>query len=308
MPLPAFHILTFPGKYPNMNKTLHKIYIVSFFLISILVTFLFVYNGYHYYTTPLDHRFFMPQNNMLKPSGFIGHGAGILGSLMMIVGVSVYMLRKRIRRFHGFGYLSNWLEFHIFLCTLGPILVLFHTAFKFGGIVAVSFWSMTAVVLSGIIGRFLYVQIPRTIQGQVIGFKELHQMSEQLNARLKDDFNVSPAILVSLDKYSSFESYTRLTPAKSIKILFLSYFQIRSVLKKLKKELLKHGKNIPDVKEIIKTAKSKLVLSRRIGLLKTMQGIFRYWHVVHLPFAIIMFIIMFVHIAVTIIFGYRWIF
>ena len=308
MPLPAFLILTFPGKYSNMNKTLHKIYIASFFLISILVTFLFVYNGYSYYTTPLDHRFFMPQNNMLKPSGFIGHGAGILGSLMMIVGVSVYMVRKRIRRFHGFGYLSNWLEFHIFLCTLGPILVLFHTAFKFGGIVAVSFWSMTAVVLSGVVGRFLYVQIPRTIQGQVIDFKELQQMSDRLNDRLKGDFNVSPAVLSMLDKYSSFESYTRLTPVKSLKIIFYSYLRIKIILRKLKQELRINRKNGPEINEIVKTAKSKLVLSRRIGLLKTTQKIFRYWHVVHLPFAIIMFIIMFVHIAVTIIFGYRWIF
>ena len=42
--------------------------------------------------------------------------------------------------------------------------------------------------------------------------------------------------------------------------------------------------------------------------IRSMQKLFKYWHVVHLPFAITMFVIMFVHIAVTIIFGYRWIF
>ena len=291
-----------------MNKTLHKIYIASFFLISILVTFLFIYNGYGYYSTPLDLRFFSPQNNLLKPSGFIGHGAGILGSLMMIVGVSIYMIRKRVRRFHGFGYLNNWLELHIFLCTLGPILVLFHTAFKFGGIVAVSFWSMTAVVLSGVIGRFIYVQIPRTIQGQVIGFKELQQMTDGLSSRLIDKFKINPEVMSSLENYSNFDNYTGLSPYKSIKAIFFSYFKINSILRKLKKELSSTKKNAHEVKEILKTAKNKLVLSRRIGLLRTMQRIFKYWHVVHLPFAIIMFIIMFVHIAVTIIFGYRWIF
>ncbi len=291
-----------------MNKTFHKIYVASFFIISILVTFLFVYNGYHYYAAPLDQRFFLPQNNMLKPSGFVGHGAGILGSLMMIVGVSIYMLRKRIRSFHRYGYLKNWLELHIFLCTLGPILVLFHTAFKFGGIVAVSFWSMTAVVLSGVIGRFLYVQIPRTIQGQVIGYKELQQMTEKLNTRLNTEFNVNPDVLTMLDEHSRFDRYARTTPLKSMSILFSNYFQIKILLKKLKHELHINKRSNSEIKEIIKTAKSKLVLSRRIGLLQTMQKIFRYWHVVHLPFAIIMFIIMFVHIAVTIIFGYRWIF
>ncbi len=64
-------------------------------------------------------------------------------------------------------------------------MVLYHTAFKFGGIVAVSFWSMVAVVLSGVVGRFLYVQIPHTIQGQEISLKELNQINENLTSHLK---------------------------------------------------------------------------------------------------------------------------
>jgi hypothetical protein len=51
----------------------------------------------------------------LKPSGSLGHGYGIAGSLMMIFGVSIYMIRKRVRRFFNIGYLKHWLEFHIFL-------------------------------------------------------------------------------------------------------------------------------------------------------------------------------------------------
>ncbi|MBN1199798.1 MAG: hypothetical protein JXA23_10635 [Bacteroidales bacterium] len=38
--------------------------------------------------------------------------------------------------------------------------MLFHTSFKFGGLVAISFWSMAAVFFSGIIGRFIYIRIP----------------------------------------------------------------------------------------------------------------------------------------------------
>jgi len=35
---------------------------------------------------------------------------------------------------------------------------------------------------------------------------------------------------------------------------------------------------------------------------------FRYWHAFHLPLAILMFVILAVHIAVAILFGYTWIF
>ena len=68
------------------------------------------------------------------------------------------------------------------------------------------------------------------------------------------------------------------------------------------------GYSKSQMKEIIKISKSKLILSRRIGLLRVMQKLFKYWHIVHLPFAITMFIIMLVHIVVTITFGYKWIF
>jgi hypothetical protein len=100
-----------------MNKTLHKIYISTFFVIGIAVTILLAINGFEYYNTSLEERFFDPQHNALKPSGIWGHGFGIIGTLMMIVGVSTYMIRKRYRKLFSFGYLKHWLEFHIFLCT-----------------------------------------------------------------------------------------------------------------------------------------------------------------------------------------------
>jgi len=43
-----------------MNKTLHKIYVWMFFVIGITVTILLAINGYEYYTTSLEERFFNP--------------------------------------------------------------------------------------------------------------------------------------------------------------------------------------------------------------------------------------------------------
>jgi hypothetical protein len=291
-----------------MNKTTHRIYIWSFFLIGILVILLLGINGFGYYSSPVEERVFLPQHAALKPSGVIGHGIGILGSLMMIVGVAVYMVRKRVRWFFKFGYLKNWLEFHIFLCSLGPVLVLYHTAFKFGGIVAVSFWSMAAVVLSGIVGRYLYVQIPHTIQGQEISLNELEEINKSLTSRLKNDLRVNEKIISRFNEFSSLEKYKRVTFSTSFFFLLKDYIAVRNLLKELKQELKKMNISRKQISEIIQTSKSKLVISKRIGMLRTMQKLFKHWHIVHLPFAIMMFVIMFVHIAVTIAFGYRWIF
>jgi hypothetical protein len=291
-----------------MNKKIHTIYIWLFFIIGILVAVLLGVNGYQYYSTSVEERVFMTQHAMLRPSGLIGHGVGILGSLMMIVGVAVYMIRKRIRIFLKIGYLKNWLEFHIFLCSVGPVLVLYHTAFKFGGIVAVSFWSMVAVVLSGVVGRFLYVQIPHTIQGQEISLKELNEMNENLTSHLKDDLKLNEKLISKLNEFSKSDKYKRIKFSTSFLFLIKDYFSIRTLLRELKIELKKLGLNRNQYSEIIKTSKSKLVISKRIGMLRTMQKFFKYWHIVHLPFAITMFVIMFIHVGVTIAFGYKWIF
>jgi hypothetical protein len=60
--------------------------------------------------------------------------------------------------------------------------------------------------------------------------------------------------------------------------------------------------------ELITAAKSELTMARKIAFLRTSHKLFQLWHVFHLPFAIAMFVIMVIHVIVTIVFGYKWIF
>ena len=291
-----------------MNKTLHKIYVGSFFVVGVAVMVLLAINGCDYYSTPLEERFFNSQHTLLKPSGDWGHGFGIIGTLMMILGVSIYMIRKRVKWFFNFGFLKHWLELHIFLCTVGPMLVLYHTAFKFGGIVSVSFWSMVLVVLSGVVGRFIYVQIPRTIQGQEMGINAMNDLRENLASKVNKAIDFDGKTLDEFKVITSPERYREFSIIKALLFIPNDYFKIRSILRKIKKDLKLAG--LPKIvrKEIINSAKIEIVLTRRIGLLRTFHKLFRYWHIAHLPFAITMFVIMLVHVGVTLAFGYKWIF
>ncbi len=308
-----------------MNRTLHLIYVGLFFVVGISVTLLIIIDGYSYYSTPEVNRVYAvengkvlysdmgepllnPKHTILKPSGSFGHGYGIAGSLMMIAGVGVYMIRKRTRWFGSWGYVRHWLELHIFLCALGPVLVLFHTAFKFGGLVAVSFWSMVAVVISGVIGRFIYVQIPHTIQGQELDIKELNDMSEDLTHTLKSRFLINENILSRLESITATDKYKRIKLGTSLGFILKDYFDIKFILRQMNRELVSAGLTKLQKREILRVIKNKLILARRIGLLRTMQKMFNYWHIFHLPFAIAMFVIMIIHVGVTIAFGYKWIF
>ena len=291
-----------------MNKTLHAIYISLFFIVGITVTILLALNGYKYYSTPLEQRFFDPNHIALKPSGSWGHGFGIIGTLMMIIGVAVYMIRKRVRTFLNFGYLKNWLELHIFLCTLGPVLVLYHTAFKFGGIVSVSFWSMVLVVLSGVVGRFIYVQIPRTIEGQEMGINAINDLRVNLTAKVNEAIDIDQKVMSDFQLLASPERYKQLSFPVALTYTMKDFFKIRLLMMKIRRIVNKAGLSKVIKKDIIRAAKAEIILSRRIGLLRTFHKLFRYWHIAHLPFAITMFVIMLVHVAVTIILGYKWIF
>lgn len=289
-----------------MNNTLHKLYIGSFFVIGIISASLLIINGYNYYSAPVSERFWIEQHNSLKPSGSIGHGLGIVGTLMMIIGVSSYMIRKRVRGLFNIGFLKHWLEFHIFMCTLGPVFVLFHTAFKFGGIVSISFWSMVAVVLSGFAGRFIYLQIPRSIKGNELSLREIDELNISLQEEISKSGIVSSPILERVSSFRRSVEGTGASLGKAFKSYLASGREAGSILKQLKAELVNTGTS--KKKHLLKLVGSQLSLTRKIGFLKVMHRLFHYWHIFHLPFAISMFVIMLIHVAVTIIFGYKWIF
>ena len=291
-----------------MTKVQHRIYVAILFSIGIIVLLFFLIKGYSYYSTSIEERFFHPLHIILKPSGFIGHGIGVIGSLMMIIGVGLYMLRKRVKRFVRSGSLKHWLEFHIFLCSVGPILVLFHTAFKFGGIVAVSFWSMVAVVVSGIIGRFIYVQIPRSIQGNEYSLDEMKVLNEDYSNHLKDDYNLDEHILADLDHLKPGDVHKTLNILQVMILIAKDYSANRKLINRVKGKFRENRVPKETLDKVVKLCRSKLVLSRRIILLSSIHRIFKLWHIVHLPFALIMLVIMMVHIVVTVTFGYKWIF
>ncbi len=275
----------------------------------LVVGFAFIFlliNGLEYYRTGLEERAFSPDHETLKPSGFTGHGLGIFGSLLIVIGVTSYMARKRYRFMSRTGLVKHWLEFHIFLCTLGPILILFHTAFKFGGLVAISFWSMVAVFLSGIAGRFIYLQIPRSIEGRELDLNEVRAMKANLTEILRNTWNLDE------DSYREIaESVQKKTesPSRNLLVSLLrNYKDDRKAVKSVRDVLKRNNLQGKDYRKIVSLVKSDIRLSRRIERLDRMKNLFKYWHVAHLPFALIMLLIMVIHVGVTILFGYRWIF
>ena len=292
-----------------MAKDVHKVYVFFLIAAGLLSTLVIGIHGAGYYTTPLEDRPFHPQYISLKPTGLLGQGYGIIGSLMITVGAILYSSRKRWRALANLGRIKNWLEFHIFLCLLGPILVVYHTTFKIGGLVAVSFWSMAAVVLSGVIGRYFYVQIPKGIHGNELSSQDLVTENERIAETLRKQFGFDADLLKLIDSAA--------LPSKPVADMGLmeviTFFVIndltrRSRLHTLFETLERRGLQAQMLSRIRVMASRRIMLTRRIAFLQQFKKIFHYWHVVHLPFSIVMFVILSIHVGVAIAFGYTWIF
>jgi hypothetical protein len=82
------------------------------------------------------------------------------------------------------GNSRHWLDFHVVLGTLAPVVVGFHATFKFGNIAGMAFWSMLAVTLSGFVGRYLYAQIPRHLNAAELTMKGMTELEESMRREL----------------------------------------------------------------------------------------------------------------------------
>ena len=292
---------TSPSSAGNGGSTgLRNVLVVVWLVIAAAA----LYAGMAYYTLPLQSRPFFPAHELFKPSGVIGHGYGVLGSLMMIVGVSMYSLRKRLPFLAGLGRLRSWLQVHIFLCTLGPFLIVLHTSFKFGGIVSIALWSMLTVVASGVFGRYVYVRIPKTIHGQFQSLRAIEADRSSLLEAIAGQTGLSGTELMSLRGEATLE------PRGFAHALYLAVrndLRSRGLKRRIDRRLGESG--IPDGvrRRLVDLIRDEIRLEQQVILLRPFQRLFRWWHIFHIPLAIVMFLILAVHVVVVALFGYIWV-
>ena len=281
-----------------MKARHHKIYIWTLTLTFLLVFFGLAIYGIDFYLTAIDQRFFHPQYSRLNPSGSYGYLFGVVGTSMIVLGVVIYMLKKRVPQLVHLGPLKHWLEFHIFLCTTGPMLVFFHTSMKVGGLALYSFFGMLCVAVSGITGRFLYGRLPRDSDGLVLSLEELEESIAALTRRL-EEYGMGETLQVMTGNYLAVEMKKK----RSFPNVLRRIHSDRGFLKTMGSDLGTSAADA-DAKMIVSIVKSKIVLHRRLYYLKWMQRVFNRWHAFHLPFAAIVISLVLVHVIGTLVLSY----
>ena len=253
--------------------------------------------GWEYYTTPMRVRGYAPPHRVLKPSGAIAHPLGVAGLLMMVVPV-LYGVRKRWAPLARLGSMRGWLEFHIFCGIVGPVLVTFHTSFKFNGIISVAYWSMIAVMASGFVGRYLFVRIPKSIRGAELTRDEILARADALQHEL-DAADIAATVVARVH-----EVERELEPVAVGSVVGPAAVRLR--LRRLHRELRRAGVERALAGGVTASMGERLLLLRKLAHLNRTKRLFAMWHVFHQPLVYVMFAIAALHIGVAVYLGYAW--
>lgn len=289
----------------NVHRVIMTVlYFVGFVFIAMVTVY-----GFEYYRLPLEQRPHSLLHSTLKPGGVWGHGLGILGSSMLLL-LFLYSVRKRQLFCMRFGRIRYWLNIHIFFGIMGPLLVTLHTTLKFGGVVSVSYFSMVAVMLSGFVGRYLYVQIPRALSGEQLSMREMEEKNRLMTRLLIEEYHVKPQLLTQLQNFAAVKNGGDSGGLSALLLILRNDLTRPFKIRRLRKKLRRTSRHLPadKINHLIHLINQKSILARKMAMLSSIQHLFHYWHVAHKPFAYVMVIIMFLHIAVTLLFGYKWIF
>ena len=115
---------------------------------------------------------------------FAGHLLGVAGSVFIILTL-LYPYRKRVLKKKG---KKNPLDQHIFFGLIGPTLVVFHAGHAGSSVIgALAFLSLLVVVLSGIIGFYLFRKINRSIKVQKSELAALNSLFHQRKKEIAPD-------------------------------------------------------------------------------------------------------------------------
>lgn len=311
MSAPAITAYAPPVRDPERG---HRIRLFLAAAAAIVLVISIGFYGADYYLLGAAERPFSAKHHLLRPSGHIGLRLGMLGVGMFLL-IFLYPLRKRIEWLSKIGKSKHWLDFHIILGLTAPVVIAFHASFKFNGIAGMAFWIMFAVALSGIIGRYIYAQIPRSLDSAEISMKELEAQQNALATELANQRVARPADLSWIGRIPSVDQARRMPLYRALLvIIFLDLLRPFHVAK-LRRHVLGWGGILlsfgglfsttnQELEQVVEAARRKSSLSKRIAFLSRTQQVFHLWHVVHRPFSYSFAVLAVIHIAVVLLFGY----
>lgn len=231
------------------------------------------------------------------PGRPLSYSLGWLGFCIMSL-TNLYVLRKRFHSLKNFGHVQTWLNWHIFFGLLGPTMILFHCDFKVRGLVSISFWSMVVSFASGVVGRFIYMQL---LQGKGMLKKQIETLEHGFDHYMKISGPRIPPQAMLAAKAHAFAMAGGLGTNQLQNAGFMQFLW-RSSLGSLRLSLSLPPTPWRESRAFRVKLKEWAVLRKRLIFMHYYQLLFGYWRSFHTPFAVWMYVVAVIHIISSLIF------
>jgi len=298
---------------PNVERR-HRIRLYVLYALAIGINLAIFIYGFDYYKLSAMDRPFSPKHHLLRPSGPFGLYLGFFG-VALFVGIFLYPIRKHWPWLATIGSTRHWLDIHIVMGLTAPAIIAFHSSFKFKGLAGMAFWIMFAVSASGVVGRYLYGQIPRKVTTAALSMLELQDLQAELSQQLAAQNLLPEADLRALLRLPDANRVARLPIVIAILYMIVLDIARKFRVARLRRNALKGSTSFStlagflptrhrEVEQAIRAAADEAALSKRVLFLSRSQKVFHLWHVVHKPFSYAFAVLALIHIVVQFALGY----
>jgi Fe-S-cluster-containing hydrogenase component 2 len=224
---------------------------------------------------------------------------GYLGTALMVLSMA-YLLQRRFKWFRKTATNVFWLDVHIMTGIVGPLFIVLHSALRLTTWVSIPFWSMTAVVISGLIGRYLYTLVPsltnkheleilahrRAITELAVEHPAAAACANEIMAREAARSERSWEVgLISVLPWVLFDDLRRIWSRR----------RDRAALRRIAPRRVAHA-IAARVDRVVFCERRNQVAPRSKALLKA-------WKRVHVPFSLVLLVTMVAHIGIALGFG-----
>ncbi|HET6410586.1 MAG TPA: NAD(P)-binding domain-containing protein [Anaeromyxobacter sp.] len=258
------------------------------------------FKGRDYYLLSRAARRASPLHEELRSAGPWGHGVGIAATAFMLSNF-LYAARKRWKWLSALGGIRGWLDFHVFVGLMSPLVIAFHAAFQSNNLLATATAGSLAIVVStGLIGRFIYSAVPSD-GGKAMELSDLLGRFERLRDAQAQTLTEAGAAAQAL-----LERATSQIRAGSLFLLFV-LMPLEALL--LRVRLVRARRRFRSRAAFVEFRRALIALARirwQIRFYASLKRLLRGWRAFHATLAVFLVLAIAVHIAVSLYLGYGW--
>ncbi len=220
---------------------------------------------------------------------------GYVGTALMTLSMA-YPLQRRFGWFSRTATNQFWLDVHLMTGIVGPLYIVLHSALRLTTWVSIPFWSMVAVVISGVIGRYLYTLVPRLANGHDLSILEHRRAITELTAAHPRAGEYAYQVMEREAARAERSWEIGLVPL----LVWVMVDDLRRIwTRRRDRRVLRRLSDRRTARELARRIDRVVFYERRKELAPRSKALLRSWKRVHIPFSLALLVTMLVHIAIA---------